>query len=360
MSNLLTRNTRKSDTLAHLGGDEFGILLEGCALERAGEIAQHLVDTVRAFRFEWEDKLFSISASVGLVAITDRITDLQALLAGADAACYLAKDKGRDRVQIFESHDELTPDRHPPLEWVARLNHAIEHDRFHLYFQRIFSIDDGGAPQHYEVLLRYQDELGRFLLPMAFIPAAERYGLLVAIDRWVIKKLFRDPPLELLGDAAGSLLAINLSGAAIADPEFQEFVVQELRTGRLQAERICFEISEAAAIANLQRTMHFIQRLKAAGCRFALDDFGGGLGGFAYLKSLPVDYLKIDGGMVRGIATDAMDFAVVDSIHRIARVMGMRTVAKFVESEETLRQLRTIGIDYGQGFELHTPELIQS
>lgn len=360
LSSLLSGNTRKSDTLARLGGDEFGILLDGCPLERAREIAQHLVDTVRSFRFEWDDKRFSVGVSVGLVAITGRATDLQELLAGADAACCLAKDKGRGRVQIFENYDEPIHDRHAQLDWLTRLNSAIEHDQFHLYFQKIFSIDGGGSPQHYEVLLRYQDEQGRFLLPMAFIPAAERNGLLAAIDRWVIKKLFRDPPLALLGAGTGSLLAINLSGSAIADPDFQEFVVQELRAGLLPAERICFEISETAAIANLQRSMHFIQALKAAGCRFALDDFGGGLGSFMYLKSLPVDYLKIDGAMVRGIANDAIDFAMVDSIQRIAKVMGIRTVAKFVECEETLRQLRTIGIDYGQGFELHTPELIQS
>lgn len=304
--------------------------------------------------------MFSVGVSIGLVAITDQTADIQALLAGADAACYLAKDRGRGRVEIFDCNDELAPDRHLQLDWVARLNAAIECDRFHLYFQKIFSIDEGAARQHFEVLLRYQDENGRFLLPMAFFPVAERYGLLVAIDRWVIKKLFRGPPLALLGDGTGSFLAINLSGAAIADPDFHEFVMHELQASQLPASQICFEISEASAVTNLQRTMHFIQALKSTGCQFALDDFGGGLSSFTYLKSLSVDYVKIDGGVVRGVAHDAVDFAMVDSIHRIAKVMGIKTVAKFIECEETLRQLRAIGIDYGQGFELHTPELIQS
>ena len=358
LSNLLLGNMRKSDTLARLGGDEFGILLEGCPLERAREIAQHLIDAVRAFRFEWEGKLFVVGVSIGLVVISDQTRDMQAVLSGADTACYMAKDKGRNRVQVFEKHDEEVRERHVQMDWVARLSQAIEHDQFSLYCQKIVSIGAGPVQQHYEILLRYRDEHGRFLLPMAFIPAAERYGLLASVDRWVIKKLFSNPPLSLLNDGAASFIAVNLSGAAITDPDFLEFLVQALQTSGIPARRLCFEIAETAAITNLHRTMHFMQTLKALGCQFALGDFGRGLSSFAYLKSLPVDYLKIDGGIVKGIAKDVIDYAMVESIHRIGQLKSIRTIAKFVESEEVLRALQNIGIDYAQGFGLHSPELI--
>ncbi len=360
LSNLLMGNMRKSDTLARLGGDEFGILLEGCPLERAREIALHLIDAVRAFRFEWEGKLFCVGASIGLVAITDQTKDMQALLSAADTACYMAKDKGRNRVQVYERCDEEVQDRHMQMDWAARLQQAIAQDQFSLYCQKILSIGAGAGParQHHEILLRYQDEHGRILLPMAFIPAAERYGLLASVDRWVIKTLLRHPPQALLAAYPDSFIAVNLSGAAITDPDFQEFLVRELQASAIPAARLCFEIAETAAISNLHRTTHFIQTMKALGCRFALDDFGSGLSSFAYLKSLPVDYLKIDGSIVKGIAKDVIDCAMVESIARIAKVLGIETIAKFVESEEVLRQLQKIGIDYGQGFGLHTPELL--
>ena len=358
LSNLLLGTMRKSDMLARLGGDEFGILLEGCPLERAREVAQQLIDAVRAFRFEWDGKLFCVGISVGLVAITDQSKDMHAILSAADTACYLAKDKGRSRVQVLESRTDEIQDRHLQIDWAARLQQAVADNRFSLYFQKILSIDADPSRLHHEILLRYRDEHERMLLPMAFIPAAERHGLLASVDRWVITTLLRNPPLALLLENPDSFLAVNLSGAAIIDLDFQEFLVRELKASGIPGAQLCFEIAETAAISNLHRTTHFIQAIKALGCRFALDDFGSGLSSFAYLKLLQVDYLKIDGSIVKGIAKDVVDCAMVESIAHVAKVLGIKTIAKFVESEDVLRQLRTIGIDYGQGFGLHTPELL--
>lgn len=355
LSNVLLARLRKSDMLARLGGDEFGILLESCPPARAEEIARHLIDTVGTFRFEWEGKLFTVGASIGLVPITGQSTDIQSLLGAADTACYLAKDKGRNRVQVFERGDDAPRERQLQVDWVTRLREAIEQNRFALYSQTVVPLGTRDEPAHQEVLLRYRDEHGRLLLPMAFIPAAERYGLLPAIDRWVIATLLREPPASLFVNDAASTIAVNLSGASIIDPDFQRFVLAELHASSIPPKRLCFEITEAAAITHLHRSINFMQMLRDTGCRFALDNFGGSLSSFQYLKSLPVDYLKIDGNLVKGIAQDAVDYAMVESIHRIATVMRVRSIAKFVESDDILRQLRTIGVDYAQGFCLHEP-----
>jgi diguanylate cyclase (GGDEF)-like protein len=363
LSNLLLRHTRKSDMLARLGGDEFGILLDSCPADRATEIAQHIVDTVRAFRFEWEGKLFSVGVSIGLIFITDQTRDLQSLLSGADTACYLAKDKGRNRVQVFEPQDEEVQDRHVQMDWVTRINKAIDQNQFVLYFQKILPIDASEPSVNYEILLRYKAEDGRLLLPLAFIPAAERYGLLPAIDRWVISTVLRHPPVELLQHIANSpgkaFIAINLSSATINEPGFQEFAVNELEHSSIAAQQICFEIMETVAITNLHRVIEFIFTMKTRGCLFSLDDFGSGLSSFGYLKSLPVDYLKIDSAFVKDIAKDKIDCAMVESIQRISKVMGVKTIAKGVENAAVLHQLQTIGVNLAQGFGLHTPELLQ-
>jgi diguanylate cyclase (GGDEF)-like protein len=362
LSNLLLSHTRRSDMLARLGGDEFGILLDSCPPERAKEIAQHLVDTVRAFRFEWEDKLFSVGASIGLIFITDQSEDLQSVLSDADTACYIAKDKGRNRVQVFEPQDEDVHDRHVQMNWVTRINKAIEQNQFVLYFQKIQAVDGSVTPTNYEVLLRYKDDEGRLLLPLAFLPAAERYGLLPAIDRWVIKTLLRHPRTALLDEILESptrpFIAINLASSTINQPGFQEFVVQELEASSISPNQICFEIMETAAITNLHRAIEFIYTMKTRGCLFSLDDFGSGLSSFGYLKSLPVDYLKIDGAFVKGIADDKVDYAMVESIQRISKVMGIKTIAKGVETPAVLQQLQAIGVNHAQGFGIHTPELL--
>lgn len=359
LATLLLSNMRKSDTLARLGGDEFGLLLEGCPQDRAVEIAQHLIDTVRGFRFEWEGKLFGVGMSIGLVAITDQSRDLQSILKAADAACYLAKQKGRNCVEVYRPDAKGVREPHAQIDWMARLQTAVAENRFLLYCQKIVPVADGRLPPHFEVLLRYRDEQGGLLLPMAFIPAADRYGLLPAIDRWVIRQVLRNPlPPQLDADPA-SLIAINISGASLTDEGFQDFLLEELRGSRIPSTRICMEIAEAAAVTHLHRTMHLVEALKALGCVCALDDFGGGMSSFGYLKTLPVDFLKISGAIVKGIARDPVDCAMVEAIHRVAKVMNIRSIAKFVENAEALPYLRRIGIDYAQGFALHEPEAMK-
>jgi diguanylate cyclase (GGDEF)-like protein/PAS domain S-box-containing protein len=360
LSATLLSHTRKSDLLARLGGDEFGILLEGCPQERAEGIAQNLVDTVRAFRFEWEGKLFSVGVSIGLVVIDALSGDLADVLRAADSACYEAKERGRNRYQVFalDLAPLTTQEQAARIDWVTRLREAVEQDRFALYYQRVQPIADPTACCSYEILLRYRDEAGRLLLPMAFIPAAERHGLLPAIDRWVITQLLNTPPAALMALDARTFVTVNISSASIADPQFTAFVLQALQDGVLPADRLCFEISEAAAITHLHNTMQFVEALRALGARISLDDFGGGLSSFSYLKSLPVDFLKIDGAIVKGVARDPVDAALVESICRIARVLGIASIAKCVESDAILERLAAIGLDYGQGFALHTPEAI--
>ncbi|MBI1891514.1 MAG: EAL domain-containing protein [Burkholderiales bacterium] len=361
LSNLLLSNTRKSDMLARLGGDEFAILLDSCPLERATEIAQHLVDVVRAFRFEWEGKLFSVGVSIGLIPITSESRDLPSVLRGADAACYMAKEKGRNRVQVYEPSENEVREQHEQLDWVERLTEALEKNRFVLHYQKVLPIASPDAvtpPEHVEILLRYPDDKGRLLLPMAFIPAAERYSMVPAIDRWVIAQCLHNPPAVLLDADPGAFMAINLSGASINEAGFQDFVVRELKASGLDGRRLCFEITETAAVTNLHRLIEFIYTMKLLGCHFSLDDFGSGMSSFGYLKSLPVDFLKIDGGLVKGIAKNPVDHAMVTAIHHIATTMGIKTIAKFVENEEVLQQLVLIGVNFVQGYGIHRPEAL--
>lgn len=356
VSSVLSGKMRKSDMLARLGGDEFGILLEGCQLPKAEEIAQQLVNTVRVFRFEWKGKQFSVGIRIGLVAITEQSKDIQSLLRDADAACHAATDKGRNRIQSVTARRAAAPERNARIDWAARLQVALDQGGFQLHYQSIVPLRPTADPPQHEVLLRYRDEQGQLLLPMTFIPAAERCGMLPAIDRWVVAQVLRKLPARWFAADAESFIAINLSGASIVDPHFQEFVLQELQMSSMPPGRICFEITEAAAIAHFHRTLSFMQALKAAGCQLALDDFGGSLGSFAYLKSLPVDYLKIDGGIIKGIADDPVDQAMAESIRRIAQAMRIQSIAKHVESERLLPRLHEIGIRYGQGFCFHQPE----
>jgi len=359
LSHLLLSKTRKSDTLARLGGDEFALLLEGCSQDRGIEIAQILIDTVCSFRFEWEGKLFSVGVSIGLVSITDQSKDLIAVLEDADSACYMAKEKGRNRVQVFQPSTE-TDVRVPNIriDWIDRLQTAIKNDAFFLYYQEIQSTSTQEGKLHYEVLLRYQDAKGHMLLPMAFIPAAERHGLLPAIDQWVITRVLRHTPTALLQNNPSSFVAINISGASLATPTFQDFVLQALHEGMLAAHRICFEIAESVAITNLAHTLRFIQALKPLGCLFALDDFGSAPSSFNYLKSLPVDFLKIDGSLVKNIVKDPIDVAMLESILRVAQAAKVQCIAKNVENDDVLALLRRVGVHYVQGFALHQPELM--
>jgi diguanylate cyclase (GGDEF)-like protein len=353
LSFLMRKRLRDRDTLARLGGDEFGLLLEGCSQEDALRVAEDLLEMVRDFRFTWQDKVFNVGVSMGLVALGGQNDSIAGLLTAADAACYAAKEKGRNRIHVYQETDADLVQRSGEMQWVSRINQALEKNQFLLYRQPIASLK-GVKETAFEVLLRMKDENGEIVPPMAFIPAAERYGLMPEIDRWVIHAAF-DAIRRLGGDGKGTC-AINLSSSSLLDPGLADYVRDGLRRYGLSSQCICFEISEVAAIANLSETLPLLQELKKMGCRLSLDDFGSGMSSFAYLRNLPVDYLKIDGSFVRNMAVAKVDFMTVQSIHNIAAAMGIRTMAEWVEDEETLLRLREIGVDYAQGYWLGRPE----
>jgi len=355
LAGLLEGRVRETDILARLGGDEFGVLLHRCSLAQARRIAESLRETVRDFRFACDDHGFEIGVSVGLVAVTADSQSLAEVMSAADVACYAAKDAGRNRLHVYEPDDRELRRRQGEMRWVARLQKALDDDRFCLYYQPIVPItgDDSG-PVLYEVLLRMRDTQGEEVPPMAFIPAAERYNLMPSIDRWVVRTLLETAAARLQLPAH-SLCAMNLSGQSLGDTQFLDYVVEQLRRTGFPPEQVCFEITETAAIANLHGATRFMSTLKAMGCRFALDDFGSGLSSFGYLKNLKVDYLKIDGAFVRDITEDPIDLAMVEAINHIGHVMQIRTIAEFVETEAVMESLGTLGVDYAQGYHIARP-----
>lgn len=350
----LQTRIRESDILARLGGDEFGVLLEGCPLDKAVEIADDLRGVVKAYRFEWEDHSFEMGASVGLVGIDKDSGSLAEVLSAADSACYVAKDLGRNRTHVFSYDDSDLARHHSHMLWVQRLQRALDRDSFVLHCQRADPVKAGADGMRYQEILLRMVEGEELIGPGVFIPAAERYHLMPAIDRWVVRHA-----LQALGRKPGwderDLFAINLSGQSLGDEAFLDYVSGELAQSGVPAARICFEITETAAVANLRSAQKFISTLKRLGCAFALDDFGSGLSSFAYLKRLPVDFLKIDGRFVRDMATDPVDHAMVESINQLGHVVGVKTIAEFVENAAILEQLERLGVDYAQGYGVHKP-----
>ena len=360
LSQVLLGRMRRGDSLARLGGDEFGVLLEGCDLLHAQKVAAHLLATIRSFRFPWQGQVFSLGASIGVAAVTSQSRDLESVMAAADTACYMAKDNGRNQVQVYHEDDEEVSSHHGLMSWVSRVTRSAEEDRFFLECQRVVQLAGGdGSTEYLELLLRMRDENGRVVPPMAFIPAAERYHLMGTIDRWVVGRAMRCLGSLYRCQAPSRMpprFGINLSGMSLGDPAFADFVLQQLVASGAPASGVCFEITETAAISNLARAARFIRTFRDLGCRFALDDFGTGLSSFAYLKSLPVDYVKIDGSFVRGSAGDRVDHAVVEAIRKLAHAVGAKTIAESVESRETCERLRGLGIDFAQGHVIHRPE----
>ena len=353
----LQARIRESDTLARLGGDEFGVLLEACPLDKALEIAESLRAVVKSFRFEWEEHRFEMGVSIGLVAITKDSGGLAEVLSAADSACYVAKEEGRNRTHVFSPDDTALVQHHSHMRWVQRLQRALEEHNFELYCQRVEAIDAAAADstRYHEILLRMREREDELIAPVVFIPAAERYHLMPSVDRWVVRHALQ----VLKGRKSwqdGDLFAINLSGQSLGDDSFLDFVQTELDKAGIDSSRICFEITETAAVAKLRSAQRFISILRKRGCLFALDDFGSGLSSFAYLKRLPVDFLKIDGRFVRDIVSDPVDYAMVESINQLGHVMGVRTIGESVENANILAELRKLGIDYAQGFGIHVHE----
>ncbi|MBI5141020.1 MAG: EAL domain-containing protein [Nitrospirae bacterium] len=357
LGSVIGRNLRRRDTVARLGGDEFGLLMEYCSLEHSLKLAHTLRKAIEDFRFVWEDKGFSIGVSIGLVPITKNSENITLLMRAADTACFAAKDDGRNRVHVYKEDDSELARRYSEMEWVAKLNTAFEKNRFILCAQKIMPLVSGADDRaHYEILVRMMDDDNRAIAPGMFLPAAERYNITPRLDRWVITATFKWLAAHPEHLEALHLCSINLSGLSLGDPEFLAFVIRQFEDTGVPASKICFEITETAAIANVNEATGFIKTLKKFGCIFALDDFGSGLSSFAYLKHLPVDLLKIDGVFVKDIVDDQLDMAMVKSINEIGHVMGKRTIAEFVENAEILRVLREIGVDYVQGYHIGRPE----
>lgn len=357
---LLQSDLREGDTLARLGGDEFGILLENCPPAAAEKIAESLRHTVQSLHFVWKGRPFVTTVSIGLVHISHTPTTLEASLRAADMACYMAKEKGRNRVQVYHADDSELSVRFGEMAWVQRLHMALEENRFCLYSQEIAALNhtEGGSG-HIEILLRLHDESGRIILPESFIPAAERYGLITSLDRWVVENVFAIIA-RCLHERPGrpmAMCAINLSGITIGDDDFLGFLRDKFASYRIPPEMICFEITETSAIANLASAIRFINELKALGCHFSLDDFCAGMSSFAYLKHLPVDFLKIDGSFVKDMLDDPINRAMVEVINHIGHVMGKRTIAEFVETPQIEQALLEIGVDYAQGYLIERPQL---
>jgi diguanylate cyclase (GGDEF)-like protein/PAS domain S-box-containing protein len=356
LGTLLHGRIRQHDMLARLGGDEFGMLLDNCPIDKAVEIADGLRAVVEDYRFAWQDKTFAVGVSIGLVAINADTESLSWAMSAADTACYVAKDRGRNRLHVYELDDAELNLRRTEMQWVSRLNEALDNHQLVLRYQPIVGVDSPDQ-QHsaIEILVAMRDADGREIPPGAFIPAAERYNLMVAVDRWVVSQVFawlREHHQQL---PRLQRCFINLSGQSIGQEKFLSFLEKELEHGGFPADKLCFEITETAAVANLSRAVLFINSLKTHGCRFALDDFGSGMSSFAYLKTLPLDYLKIDGNFVRDMVSDPIDRAMVQAIHQVGHVMNIATIAEFVEDQAILDELRTIGVDYAQGFGIARP-----
>ncbi|WP_245423094.1 EAL domain-containing protein [Shewanella frigidimarina] len=352
---LLSKHIKPKDILARLGGDEFAILMMQCSLEQAQSTAHNILELIANYQFLWEKNIFSISASIGVAEINSQTKNTKEILICVDSACYAAKDLGRNRIHLYQLDDELLAKRDGEFRWVHELKYALNENRFELYAQPIVSLLDPTQKRIYEILLRLRTRSGDIAPPGAFLPVAERYNLSEAIDRWVVDHtlIWMELHFQHLGDI--DHLAINLSGASLGSSALLSHIMQQITLHHLPPSMIKFEITETAAISNLRDATLFIKTLCEFGCQFALDDFGSGLSSFAYLKNLPVTTLKIDGMFVKDILDDPIDEAMVKSINDIGHVMGMKTIAEFVENDAIRQRLKDMGVDFAQGYEIGRP-----
>ncbi len=357
-SGLIKKHLGEKAVMARLGADEFVVLLEDFSLEAAHQKAESIRKAISQFRFVYENKIYGVTLSIGVVWISPEIDSVSQILSAADMACGMAKEKGGNRVHVFNSSDQDLMIHESQMQWVSRINQALEDQRFILYRQKILSLTGDGEEGHYEVLLRLKDEDGNIVPPFEFIPAAERYGLMTKLDKWVIKNALEKMSAFYAGGQGKKLsCSINLSGQSLCELGFLEYIVNEVSRSGLAPETICFEVTETVAVSNLTEAIEFMHAVKKIGCKFSLDDFGSGMSSFTYLKNLPVDYLKIDGYFVKTMLENKIDYAMVESINQIGQVMGLKTIAEFVENDTIIAELKKIGVNYGQGYGINKPEV---
>lgn len=360
VARLLGDTVRSRDLLARLGGDEFAVLLEGCTPEQGQRVAQQICDRLEVYRFDHDGHRFRIGASIGLAPVDARFPTAESVLQAADSACFAAKEEGRNRVHLWFDSDAAIQARQGEAQWATRLERALDEGRFALFAQRIDALQGDAGGLHAEVLLRLVDVDGALVSPAGFLPAAERFHLASRIDRWVLGAVL--DRMAALGDGpAPAMLCVNLSGQSVGDRAFHRHAVERLEAaGPAICARLCVEITETAAVTNMADAIVFIERVRSLGVRVALDDFGAGASSWGYLKALRVDYLKIDGQFVRDVVDDALDEAAVRSFVEVARVLGARTVAEFVDRPEVLARVRQMGVDHAQGYLLHRPEPLEA
>lgn len=356
LSKQLKTSLRKSDVLARLGGDEFALLLLHCDMQRAVKIAENMHQIINAFIFEWEGKSCQVGVSIGLASLSPTFKDSTEVLAATDIACYTAKEEGRNRIHIYKAGDKQLIQRREEMSMVGKVRQALSENLFELFAQPIVSTTDVRDCNHYEILIRLKGEDEQYISPIKFLPVAEKYQLMTDVDRWVVHHSFQ-LMLDLSQQKNEFSLAINLSGQSINDTDFLKFIVDKIDELGVDASRICFEITETAAINNLDHAINFIETLKKHNCKFSLDDFGTGVSSFEYLKRLPVDYLKIDGAFIKQLESNKVDYAMVKAISEVAVVVGMKTIAEFVENEAIYKILNDLGIDYAQGYWISKPDL---
>jgi diguanylate cyclase (GGDEF)-like protein/PAS domain S-box-containing protein len=356
LSRYLQHKLRKRDVFARMGGDEFGLLLEYCRLSEAKRILDNLREAMEQYEFEWENRTFTITASIGVVPVNKDSGSLTEILSMVEIACYAAKEAGPNRVYIHTDEKDSAGQRRKEMYWVDRINRAMQEDRFYLYYQPIVALNKTLKNTHFELFIRMKDEEGNIIQPGAFLPAAERYNLSSRIDQWVVQTAFSWIDACARSPKQKYCLGINLSGQSLADEAALEFLIGEIKRKKISPGNVYFEITETAAIANFKNAQDFIKALKKMGFRFALDDFGSGLSSFSYLRNLDVDFLKIDGQFVKNIAQDKINYEMIIAIDSICKTMGKKTVAECVEDKITAEKLRDIGVDYGQGYYFGRPQ----
>lgn len=351
----LKRSSRKVDTVARLGGDEFALIVEHCTIEAAESVARKICEGIDAYRFQYDGQTFRVGASIGLVPIDERWPDSESIMRAADGACFAAKEGGRNRFHTYLNTDRVIDSHRQAMHWVRRIERALDADRFVLYWQRIMPLSSVDEGEHCEILLRMLGDDGQLVAPAAFCPSAERFGIATRIDRWVIRTILKWMAHNQAALGHVATISINLSGQSVGDREFHKEVAELLKWTAVDTGKLCFEVTETAAITNFYDATAFFETMRGHGVRFALDDFGSGVSSFGYLKMLPVDYLKIDGQFIRNLNEDQVDQATVRCIREVAQITGKKTVAECVETEEVEQLLRGIGIDYTQGFLRHRP-----